>query len=230
MNAWVLIGLVTWLAAGVAQGAWYHFTWTNGFANGGTIPDGNPTGWWDTRTVTLPEPQILEVKVTLEISGGFNGDLYGYLTHGSGFAVLLNRPGKTAGDLFGYSDAGLHVTFSDSAVETTDFHFYQTVGAYNIAGGAEWRPDGRAVDPATVNGTESRTALLASFVGPNAPGEWKLFLADLSLGQEHALVQWGVSINAVPEPTSWALAIFGALLVRACRRPRLGPMPKQTPI
>lgn len=208
------------LVAGVAQGAWYHFSWTNGFANSGLIPDGNPAGWWDARTITIPEPQILEVKVTLEISGGFNGDLYGYLMHGSGFAVLLNRPGRTSGDLFGYADAGFRVIFSDTATETTDFHFYQTVSGYNITSGTEWRPDGRAVDPATVNGSESRTALLGSLAGPSTPGTWTLFLADLALGEQSQLVRWGVSINAVPEPTTWTLGTLWALVVAAYSRRR----------
>lgn len=198
----------------LGHGAWYNVSWNSGFANGGLIPDGNPAGWSDTRTVTISEPLIVQVKVTLEISGGYNGDLYGYLVHGSGFAVLFNRPGKTSSNSFGYADAGFHVTFSDTATETIDFHFYQTVPGYDILGGMEWRPDGRNVDPATVNGTESRTALLSSFAGPNTPGPgtWTLFLADLSYGQQSKVEHWGLSIEAVPEPTTWALGIFGALV------------------
>ena len=32
--------------------------------------------------------------MTLNLSGGWNGDLYAYLVHNSGFAVLLNRVGR----------------------------------------------------------------------------------------------------------------------------------------
>ncbi|MCX8091099.1 MAG: PEP-CTERM sorting domain-containing protein [Verrucomicrobiae bacterium] len=226
MKAFVLGGLVLGLTTGLSHAAWYHFSWTNGFANGGVIPDGNPAGWSDVRTITIPEPQILEVKVRLQITGGFNGDLYGYLTHASGFAVLLNRPGRTGSNLFGYPDAGFHVTFSDTASEPTDFHFYQTVSGYNISGGTEWRPDGRNVDPATVTGTESRTALLSSFAGLIPSGTWTLFLADLSVGETSTVQRWDLSINAVPEPGTGSLAIFGALGIAAARWLRRASRPK----
>src|SRR6266404_5588518 len=77
------------------------------------IPDGNPTGLESTIEVGRLSAQLADITVSLDISGGFNGDLYAYLSHGStGFAVLLNRPGKTAADSFGYGDAGFHITLS----------------------------------------------------------------------------------------------------------------------
>src|SRR6266478_535051 len=73
------------------------------------IPDGNPTGLSSTIEVSGLASQLENITVSLDISGGFNGDLYAYVSHGtSGFAVLLNRVGKTAGDPFGYSDAGFN--------------------------------------------------------------------------------------------------------------------------
>ena len=51
----------------------------------------------------------------------FNGDLYVFLQHGSGFVVLVNRPGRTPGDDFGYDDDGLVITFDDTA-PNGDFH------------------------------------------------------------------------------------------------------------
>ena len=46
---------------------------------------------------------LTSVVISASISGtpdadprAFNGDLYAYLTHGSGFSVLLNRVGRTA--------------------------------------------------------------------------------------------------------------------------------------
>src|SRR5213075_3123189 len=80
------------------------------------IPDANPTGISSTIDVQGLGPQLADITVSLDISGGFNGDLYAYLSHGStGFAVLLNRVGKTTSDPFGYSDQGFHVNLSDAA-------------------------------------------------------------------------------------------------------------------
>src|SRR2546423_205875 len=76
-----------------ARGAIYSSTYNSGFQNSGLIPDGSLNGLSDTRTLSgISQPQISDVKVTLNLSGGYNGDLYAYLSHGStGFAVLLNR-------------------------------------------------------------------------------------------------------------------------------------------
>ena len=70
-------------------------TFITDFQNGAVIPDGNLTGWSDTRTLSgAPSGPITNVSVTLDLSGGWNGDLYAYLVHDSGFAVLLNRVGR----------------------------------------------------------------------------------------------------------------------------------------
>src|ERR1041384_6130967 len=98
MKPWMLSGI---LAVGVAcstfaQPVVYTFNFTNGFNNGGAVPDGNLAGWSDTRNISgIPgtnhgTDEILDINVFLNLSGGYNGDLYGYLVHSSGFAVLLN--------------------------------------------------------------------------------------------------------------------------------------------
>jgi len=125
------------------------FSWNSGFANAGVVPDGNVTGWSDTRTLSgITENSILDVNVTLHLTGGWNGDLYAYLTHASGFSVLLNRAGRTSGNTFGYGDAGLNVTFDDAAANG-DIHLYQSVGGFatSIANGSGWAPDGRNGSP-----------------------------------------------------------------------------------
>src|SRR5688572_4200414 len=98
------------------------YSWNSGFANNGYVPDGNTTGWADTRTISGLAEEISDVNVTLNVSGGYNGDLYVYLQHDSGFSVLLNRVGRTTTTPFGYGDAGLNVTFNDDAAQTTDIH------------------------------------------------------------------------------------------------------------
>ena len=61
----------------------------------------------------------------LKITGTFNGDLFCYVTHSSGYSVLLNRVGRTAGNAFGYDDPGLDVLFDDDAVN--DVHGYRQI-------------------------------------------------------------------------------------------------------
>ena len=92
------------------------------------------------------------------------------LSHGSGFSVLLNRVGSTAGNPYGYSDSGLSVTLSDSAAN--DIHTYRSV--VSLAAGAPltgtWQPDARITDPGSVVNTDSRSAFLSSFNGSNPNG------------------------------------------------------------
>jgi subtilisin-like proprotein convertase family protein len=187
---------------------------------GQAVPDGNPAGLSSTIVVSGMPGATLDVNVSLEFSGGYNGDLYAFLSCGSGFAVLLNRVGKTASDPFGYGDAGMNVTLNDQASQSTDIHLYQTVPGYSITGGTEWRPDGRNIDPLTVVGTDGRTALLSSFNGLNPNGEWTLFVADMAGGEISTWVSWGLNISSTPEPAYGALALglFGCLFLAARRK------------
>ena len=206
--------LALWVVLAPAQAIASTIGWNSGFANGGAVPDGNITGWSDTRTLSgLTGNSILNLTVTLQLTGGWNGDIYAYLTHGTGFAVLLNRSGVTGSSPFGYGDNGLNVTFSDTG--SSDIHLYQTVPGYStgIANGSIWQPDGRAVSPLSVTGADPRTALLSSFNGLDPNGDWTLFVADLSNGGVSTVVSWGLDIEttqnsgpSVPDSGStWAL-------------------------
>src|SRR6185436_6588464 len=69
------------------------------------IPDGNPTGFSTSIFASGLEQTLTDVKVVLNVAGTYNGDLYAYLMHGNtGFAVLLNRVGKTSINPFGFGD------------------------------------------------------------------------------------------------------------------------------
>ena len=87
------------------------------------VPDDNPVGLASTVTVSTPIQVLTNLQVTLNITNGWNGDLYAYLVHDSGFVVLLNRPGKSAARPFGYGDPGFNVTF-DGGV-TNNVHTYR---------------------------------------------------------------------------------------------------------
>ena len=190
---------------------------TYNFTVNDTVPDNNPSGLSDAQTIGSSSiNEIADVQVTLHISGGFNGDLYCYVSHSSGFSVLLNRTGKTSSSAFGYADPGFDVTFNGTAAN--DVHLYQTFspsfdGQGRLTG--MWQPDARNVDPANVLDTDSRTATLSSFNGLNANGKWTLFVADLHSGAVSSVDSWSLQITGVPEPVNVALLVFGGVFACA---------------
>jgi subtilisin-like proprotein convertase family protein len=191
------------------------------------IPDAGE--YLDLRSFSLEPREIIEVEVSLNISGGsepgFNGDLYVTLSNESGgFAVLLNRPGKNTATGVGYSDSGLNISMSDSA-PNGDIHKYRVMfSGDNVSLGVpltgEWQPDGRATDPNDVVSSDVRTRMLKSFAGTSADGNWRLFVADMSSGGLHTLNSWALTITVVPEPPPYALLMTGLVLlgVAAWRR------------
>lgn len=206
---WIAVVVVLLAGASSSSASIVAFNWTTGFANDGFVPDNSYTGWQDTRTISTFESglEISDVNVTLNLSGGFNGDLYGTLTHSDGFVVLLNCIGVTSGNPAGYLNPGMNVTFDDSAA--TDIHLHGTVTG--ILTGT-WQPDGRTADPSVVTDASSRVTSLASFNGLDPNGSWTLALQDVSFGGQSQVTGWGLQITAVPEPVTVALGIFGVLL------------------
>jgi subtilisin-like proprotein convertase family protein len=205
----------------------YPYTYNSGFENSGNIPDGNVNPWSDTRTVSgITDLVITDVSVRLNVSGGYNGDLYCYLSYNNVLVPLLNRVGVGTGNASGYSDAGLNVTFTDGAAN--NIHFYQQVGGYSISGGASWQPDGRTINPVTSPASAfdaAGTANLALFAGMNPNGDWSLVVADVSGGGGQATVQnWGLDITAVPEPVNAALGVFVVIVlsIKGARALRAG--------
>lgn len=191
------------LALGVANAAvvakTYNFN--TGFANAGVVPDNNPSGWQNTQTIPAADWAgtpwfVTNVQVTLSASSGYAGDLYAYLTHDSGFSVLLNRVGRSSTNSSGYSVSGFAaMVLADTAA--ADVHF----GGATSPG--PWQPDGRTLSPlATASSFDSaaRTAMLSSFLNLTPSGDWTLFIADLSSGSVSTITEWSLEITAVPEP------------------------------
>jgi hypothetical protein len=177
---------------------------------GDAIPDDTPTGLSSTIEVGSLEGAVQLVEVHLQVSGGWNGDLYAHVSHGtSGFAVLLNRPGKTASNPFGFSDAGLSITFSDLAAQ--DIHTDGSNGGSALSG--TWQPDGRTVDPQLVLDTDERNTRLNSFAGLDPNGAWDFYIADFAGGEVSVLESWSITIStttaSVPEPGVSQLMGFG---------------------
>jgi subtilisin-like proprotein convertase family protein len=174
------------------------------------VPDGNASGLSDRRIVSSSITELSRVRVKLRIAGEFNGDLYGYVRQitptKTNFCILLNRPGRTTSDPFGYDDTGLDVTFDDTA-SNGDIHRYQGVitPAFGSPLAGSWQPDGRNTLPLTVTDTSPRTTALSSFAGGAAAGEWTLFLADLESGGTNMLVSWSLELSGTGAPAiTWA--------------------------
>ena len=185
------------------------------------ITDGSPIGVANQLTVSGSLGLISSVSVNLDITGGFNGDLYAYLLGPEGqMVVLLNRVGLSGTSDIGYGDSGFNITLTDGA---SNIHNYQS-GAYSISAGqlgGTWAPDGRINDslvlPASSFDSTSPSEFLSVFSGGSANGNWELFVSDLSNGGQSTLVSWGLTIATVPEPSSFACLIFAALGILALR-------------
>ncbi len=197
------------LFANPASRAALVYNWSGSQA----IPDNDGAGVAFNFNLSDPATQIADVSVSLNISGGWNGDLYGYLSHGSGLAVLLNRVGRSSGNEFGYGDAGLAITLTDSSI-LTDIHLYGGHSGATVT--ATYNADGRDISPLAsviVFDNASRDAGLSVFNGTDPNGDWTFFLADVSGGSVSTLNGFSVNITAVPEPVNVALVFFGLGMV-----------------
>jgi hypothetical protein len=145
--------LGTLAALTVAHSARADFMFTVNAA----IPEGNPVGVTSGGTVSglADGSTIASLSVGLNISGGYNGDLYGYLVApGGNSVVLLNQPGVTPDDPFGYGGSGYNITLVDAA----------TLSLQNT-------PE---VDGVPVVGTFQPAGQLSSLNGINGNGTWTL--------------------------------------------------------
>jgi hypothetical protein len=219
---WVLLTVAVLAGTSVRAGL---YTGSSGNISVG-IADGDANGVANTITVGgTAGAQISSMIVTINLSGGYNGDLYAVLSHdGASGAVLLNRIGRGTsygGTILGYSTAGGTFTFGS----TVDSSLLNNIHSYG--GGAPsgtYAPDGRTIDPlsprADFNSTPSGNAL-TSFNTIDPTGGWTIFFADMAQnGQASTLTGWSLEITAVPEPVNMALGIFGgiALVVIGARR------------
>jgi subtilisin-like proprotein convertase family protein len=222
------------LLIGVSAPAAIIANWDSGFANGGAILDGDLTGWQDTRTLSVaPGQTIADLNVTLNLSGGNNGDLYAYLVHETGFSILLNRVGRTASNPMGYDNTGFGPTAGGEAFRLddqagSDVHGYQLSYALNTSGQltGTWQPDGRNIHPLSAGltfDTATRDARLDSFNGLDPNGSWTLYIADVTSGGGQSTVQsWGLEVTAVPEapPLGAAAMLLFYALVHLIRQRR----------
>lgn len=169
----------------------------SGTALNEAIPDAQyPVGISSSIDVSGAEGPLTGVTVTLNIAGGWNGDLYGYLSYNGTLVTLLNHVGTGSGDavqfVAGFSTSGFNnITLADSGAGG-NIHDVETP-----VSGISYGADG---------GT------LASYNGMDPNGTWTLFLADSSAPNQSTLEGWSL-VTEVPEPVNIALAVFGAVFV-----------------
>ncbi len=189
MNKKTLLGMLAALLAAVINAGASLYTV-------GSIPVDNPLGASFTGTYDRASPGIAVASLTVDltVSGGYNGYLYAYLVAPNGTQVmLLNQPGVSGGNPYGYAGSGLNVTLSGAAT-----------------GGIDTTPEAAG---SVLTGTYQAAGALSGFSGSAADGTWTLFFADLGQGGgQPDLTGWSLDITAVPEPVEVALAIFLGLL------------------
>lgn len=173
------------------------------FSPNATIPEGNPVGLIFADTVSgIPSGSILSgLIVTLDVSGGYNGDFVISLRAPNGGSVsLLDQPGVTGGNPYGYGGSGLNLTLSDAALNSIQ-STPETPGA-------------------VVTGTYQAAGSLSALYGSPANGNWSLYFADVGTGAgSPTLNSFSLEITAVPEPVNMALGVFAAagLLIQGGR-------------
>jgi subtilisin-like proprotein convertase family protein len=150
------------------------------------IPDNTPAGV--AYQINFNDPLawgITSISVTMNISGGYNGDLYAYLSHGNTLVQLLNPNPAMSGSGFNnvtLGETGSSIPTGGSGPLTGSYVAYGNLSAFNN-------------------------------VNPN--GAWTIFFADMSPGDTSTLNGFSIDITAVPEPVNVALGVFGGLFAVA---------------
>ena len=157
---------------------------------GSVIPDDSESGIGYSLNFGASGLNISDISVAFTMSGGDDGDIYAYLSHGSEIALLVNQIAGAA------TSSGFDVTL--------------TTGT----GVAVNTPIGTAGHPLTgIYRADNSGNGLTTFQNTDPNGAWTLFFADVGPGDAPTLNNFSVSLTAVPEPVNVALGILGVLAV-----------------
>ncbi len=146
------------------------------------IPDG--TGAAVDRTITIPDTfSVGDVRLSLNLTHGFIGDLMVTLTHGPQTATIFHRVGLgTLG-----SDATLHgiFDFTDSAPATIWAQAPTPASGHPVPPGSYLCSDALA----------NPVSLRQTFSGTSAAGAWSLHIVDASSGYSGTLHAWSLTLD-----------------------------------
>ena len=188
------------LGAGVARANSTNYTFTLNseppvtLASSGLILDGSGVGLDALGVVSGVEGTLSSITVGLNLSGGYNGDLYAMLVSpgGTRSALLMNSPGVTPGNPFGYAGSGMNLTLGDAG---TDGNIQTTT---------------QPVGTVFTGDFTAATALDSAFTGLTPNGTWHLYIEDQSLGGGSLVLNgWSLYITEVPEPNVATLCLVG---------------------
>jgi subtilisin-like proprotein convertase family protein len=197
----------------VGHASVYNFTpnegglYTAGASSlGQVIPDNDATGVAYALNFEATGLHISDITISLNISGGWNGDLYAYLSHGSDYVVLLNRVGASTSGADGYGTSGFNILLEPVTTHAgiVDIHTVLNPASSPTA----YAADGRVAYADT-----SRPQTLDVLLNGDPNGSWTLFFADRAAVGGSTLNSWELGITAIPEPVSMALACFAALVL-----------------
>lgn len=146
------------------------------------IPDNTPAGVGYAINFSATGVSISDISITLNISGGYNGDLYAYVSHGDTLVQLLNPNGAVSTSGFN------NVTFGET-------------GSSIPTGGS-----------GSLGGNYVAYGNLSLFNGTDPNGQWTIFFADMNPGDTSTLNSFTLTITAVPEPIGMALVLFAGLV------------------
>jgi len=163
------------------------------------IPDGSPVGVASQMNFTANGTgnQMIDVTVGLNISGGYDGNLYAYLISPTGtLVVLMNQPGSAP---FYAAGSGMTVTLDSSA----GTGIQSATETYRQILSGTFAPLGNLSNIAAPGGNDG-----------TGNGMWTLFFADLTRGGGQAyLDSWTLNLTVVPEPVTLALGLFVTMLI-----------------
>jgi subtilisin-like proprotein convertase family protein len=177
----------------VLAAAWVRADVSMTFSPDLVIPEGSHVGVVDSESFTLgpADGTVGGIALSLDTTGGYNGDLYAYLVAPNGTLVtLMDEPG-TAVDGFGAASSGMNIVLGETGPSIQD-----------VIGGAG----------TTLAGMYQPLDSLSAFNGALANGTWSIFFADLGDGGgSPELDSWTLDVDfvePVPEPVNTALGIF----------------------
>jgi hypothetical protein len=151
------------------------------------IPDNSDVGAGYSLNFGTSGLNISGISVSFNISGGYDGNIYAYLSQGSTEVVLLDHIMGAA------NSSGFNVTLIEG-----------TGNSIQTATGTAGQP---------LTGTSfTADQNLNSFNNTDPNGSWTLFFADEGPGDAPTLNSFNVTLDAVPEPVNVALGIFGGMM------------------